>query len=158
MKTRRLTAASILACVLASTLRLFAQTILSGNISGTWSPSGNPYIISDNATVQADQTLTIQPGVVVWIGQGLNINVNGSGNIQAIGTASQPITIQAPISSQFWNQILLKNNTGTNWFQYCNFLNATNAISINNAPSLLGVMNCSFSNCVSSAIEVDPIL
>jgi len=151
MKTKQLTVATILTCVLASTFLCRAQTILSGNISGTWSPSGNPYIIPDNATVPGGQTLTIQPGVVVWIGEGLSITVEG--NIQAIGTASQPITIQAPITSQYWNEILLYN-TETNRFQYCDFLNATNAILIT-YPGLVDVMNCTFSNCVSSAIVDD---
>ena len=64
-------------CGLFFAVNSHAQTILSGNISGTWSPSGNPYVISANATVQSGQTLTIQPGVIVWIGQGISITVNG---------------------------------------------------------------------------------
>src|SRR5665213_3811493 len=80
-----------------------AQTILSGNISGTWSASGNPYIIADTATVRSGQTLTIQPGVIVWINSGVSIMVNGG--IQASGTASQHITFRSFINSQYWNTI-----------------------------------------------------
>jgi hypothetical protein len=132
-----------------------AQTFVSGNISGTWSPSGNPYIVSDNATVQGGQTLTIEPGVVVWIGAGVSINAYG--NIQAIGTASQRIEIQSPISSQYWNQIYLWDNpfnTQTNLFNCCDFLNATNAVTImgNSGYMALQINNCTFSNCVNSAI------
>jgi hypothetical protein len=155
-----LTATAILSCILASTFLSHAQTILSGNISGTWSPSGNPYIISDNANVPSSQTLTIQPGVVVWIGEGLSINVFG--NIQAIGTASQRITIQAPISSQYWSQIYLNNNNAnangnpsvTNSFQCCDFSNATNAIWMDGDGGLNAAefLDCTFSNCLSSAI------
>jgi len=161
MEKTRLAVAAILGCVLAFTIPLHAQTIISGNISGTWSPSGNPYIISDNATVPSGQTLTIQPGVVVWIGEGLSITVNG--NIQAIGTASQRITIQAPISSQYWSQITLNNNYNpeypnnvtTNQFQYCDLSDATNAILINDAvlPADVEIRNCTFSNDEASAIN-----
>src|SRR5215472_13640030 len=81
-----------------------AQTMVSGNICGTWSPSGNPYILTDNAYVPAGCTLTIQPGVVVDIGSGLTITNNGS--IQAAGAPSAHIEFQAPVSSQYWNSII----------------------------------------------------
>ena len=155
MKQTQLTLAAILACALASSLQLHAQTIISGNISGTWSPSGNPYIVSDNANVIG--TLTIQPGVVVWIGAGVSINVYA--NIQAIGTASQRITIQNPNSSQYWSQIYLSSNPSsgvTNRFYCCDISGATNAIddsAILDYPSTrLEIKNCTFSNCLSSAI------
>jgi hypothetical protein len=159
MEKTRLAVAAILGCVLAFTIPLHAQTIISGNISGTWSPSGNPYIVSDNATVQGGQTLTIQPGVVVWLGAGVSITVM-VGNIQAIGTPSQRIIFQSPSSSQHWNEINLDNSDGiissggstfTNRFTCCDFLYATNAISMygNGGGSTVEIRNCSFSNCVS---------
>ncbi len=63
-----------------------------------WSPSGNPYIISDTATVPSGQTLTIQPGVIVWMGQGRSII--GNGVIQALGTSTQRIRFQSPVDSR----------------------------------------------------------
>ena len=125
-----------------------AQTILSGNISGTWSPSGNPYIISDNATVPSGQMLTIQPGVTVWIGQGISISVNGG--VLAVGTSSQHITFQPPISSQYWNSISV-GNSGTNVFSYCDFMNATNAL-VFAGKSINRVNYCTFTNVMSTAL------
>ena len=125
-----------------------AQTILSGNISGTWSPSGNPYIIVANATVPGGQTLTIQPGVTVWIGQGISISVNGA--IEAVGTSSQHITFQAPISSQFWNTISV-NNSFTNLFSYCDFANATNSLAFV-GTSRNRVNYCTFTNAMGTAL------
>ena len=158
MKWTRLTVAAILGFGLVSVPLLHAQTIISGNISGTWSPSGNPYIVGDNATVNG--TLTIQPGVVVWIGAGVTFTVNANCNIQAIGTSSQRITFQNPNSSQYWNKINLCNTTynltyaatSTNRFKCCDFSTATNAISMfgnNGGANTVEIMNCSFSNCVS---------
>lgn len=132
-----------------------AQTIISGpNISGTWSPSGNPYIVSGNVTVSSGQTLTIQPGVVVWIGSGVSITNNGL--IQAVGTPSERIEFQAPISSQYWNTILNNYSGATNLFTFCDFQNAQTAISMvsyaNNANMTVEILNCTFSNCVSQGI------
>ena len=163
MKKTRGAVAAILGFGLVSAHLLHGQTFVSGNISGTWSPSGNPYIVSDNANVPASQTLTIQPGVVVWIGSGVTIAVYDNASIQAIGTPSQRITFQAPTSSQNWNQIFLpdsyENSSGgssaTNRFKYCDFQNATNAIAITGVGrgNFSEIMNCTFSNCVSSAIN-----
>ena len=99
-----------------------AQTMVSGNISGTWSPSGNPYVVTDNATVPAGQTLTIQPGVTVWIAE--NVSITANGLIQAVGTPTQRITFQAPIASQYWSNIYCLHASGTNRFKYCDFRNA----------------------------------
>jgi uncharacterized protein YaiE (UPF0345 family) len=125
-----------------------AQTILSGNISGTWQPSGNPYIISANATVPNGQTLTIQPGVTVWIAQGISITVNGG--IQAVGTSLQHITFQAPISSQYWNTLSV-NNGLTNLFSYCDFANATNSLAFVGTSSNQ-VNYCTFTNAMGTAL------
>ncbi len=131
-----------------------AQTLVSGNISGTWTPAGNPYVATDNCTVPSGQTLTIQPGVIVWIGENHSITANGL--IQAVGTPSQRITFQAPISSQYWSNIFLIHESGTNRFKYCDFRNARTAISMGvyggNAAMNSEIMNCTFSNCISGAI------
>lgn len=42
-----------------------AATVLSGNVSGTWTTNGGPYILSADCTVASNQMLTIEPGVEV---------------------------------------------------------------------------------------------
>jgi hypothetical protein len=139
-------------CGLFFAVNSYAQTILSGNISGTWSPSGNPYVISANATVPTGQTLTIQPGVIVWIGQGNSMTVNGG--IQAVGTSSQHIIFQAPIGSQYWSTISVPNGGG-NFFDYCDFLNATNALAfIGSGRNQL--THCTFTNVMGTALAFNP--
>jgi hypothetical protein len=121
-----------------------ADTIITGpNISGTWSPSGNCYIITSDCTVPSGQSLIIQPGTCVQIASGVSLTANGM--IQAVGTPAQRITFQAPISSQTWNTIVAQGTAGTNQFNYCDFLNATNALDFRGA-SVNQVMNCTFSN------------
>lgn len=144
--------ALMLACHAAS-----AQTIVQGNIGGTWTPAGNPYIAVDNCTVTS--TLILQPGVIFQIQSNLTITANGQ-LIQAVGTPTQRITIQAfPPNPQTWNMISLINAPGTNRFKYCDFQNANTAIWMgvygNYAPARTispEIINCTFSNCVSQAI------
>jgi hypothetical protein len=130
------------------------QTLVSGPISGTWTPAGNPYIAVDNCTVPAGQTLTIQPGVIFLIGSNLTVTANGS-LIQAVGTPGQRITIKAA-GSVFWNTISLVNAPGLNQFHYCDFVSAQTAISMGvygvNQTMPTEILNCTFSNCVSQAI------
>jgi hypothetical protein len=160
----------------------YAQTLVPPTpASGTWTLAGNPYVIVDNVSVPSGQTLTIQPGVVVVIGSALSITANGV--IQAVGSPSQRITFQAPISSQFWTTISLNGTGDTNRFKYCDFRNANTALVLGNGTvdevmysSFLNmtngitigayggnqtmtplIFNCAFSNCVSQAIYGEAI-
>ena len=91
----------------------------------------------------------------MWIGSNVTVTANGA-LIQAVGTPSQRITIQAASSSFYWNAIQIYNETGTNRFKYCDFANAQTAISMgaygNNWIMPVEIMNCTFSNCVGQAI------
>lgn len=126
-----------------------AQTVITGpNITtSTWSPSGSPYIIAADCTVPAGNSLTIQPGTVVWIGQGLSLTNNGM--ISAVGTADQRINFQSPNGSQYWNTIIAQGTVGTNQFMYCDFSNSTNALDFRGA-SRNEVMYCTFSNATTA--------
>jgi|GEM_PF-4109788 len=45
-----------------------SQTIVTGDVSGTWRKAGSPYIIDGDVTVQAGAELVIDPGVTVrWM-------------------------------------------------------------------------------------------
>ena len=61
--------------VLAFAPVISAQTLVSGNVSGSWTPAGNPYVVVDNCTVPSGQTLNINPGVTIIIGSNLNLTV-----------------------------------------------------------------------------------
>lgn len=139
---------------LATTAR--PQTLVSGNIFGTWTPANNPYIAVADCTVPAGETLTIQPGVILMIASNVSITADGS-LIKAVGTPSQRITIQAA-GSVYWNTISLVNAPGVNQFHYCDFQNADTALSLTEVdsytPMVTEILNCTFSNCLSQAIAV----
>lgn len=129
-----------------------AQTHHCGDISGTWTPAGNPHIVSCDATVPSGQTLTIQPGVIVWIG--LDVSITANGVIQAVGNSTNRITFQSPgTSSQFWSTIRVNGTADVNRFKYCNFQNASYALYFNN-NTINEVMYSSFQN-VAYGIVMD---
>jgi hypothetical protein len=64
-----------------------------GDVSGTWTVSGSPYLINGDATVPAGQTLIIEPGVEVMSQSWHKSAVHGT--LQALGTGSEPILFTA---------------------------------------------------------------
>jgi hypothetical protein len=146
---------SALCLTLATSPRLTqAACFVSGNVSGTWSNTCNPYIVTANLTVPLGQTLTIQPGVTLIMGQGLNMNVQGT--LLAVGTCAQPIFIKGATPSQYWDTIKVTYNGGAqSAFVNCKISDATNAVQLvtsSSAAMIPQVSNCTFSNCLASCI------
>jgi hypothetical protein len=140
---------------------LSAQTYVQGNVSGTWTTAGSPYIAINHLTVPSGQTLTIQPGVVVKLGLGLNLTVGGT--LNAIGTASDSIrvtTTQAVPAIGQWGQVIV---SGSGTLQYCVIeyggvtiqtsgsnvaLTIINTLIRNNYGTVLSGANTSIRNCI----------
>jgi hypothetical protein len=128
------------------------QTFVFGNISGTWSPDGSPYIATADCTVPSGETLIIQPGVVVQITTGRTINNNG--RIQAIGLPNSRITFQSDAAS-YWNTIANNYSGSTNIFRYCDFQDAQTALTfqVQDGATMFGeIINCTFSNCLQQGL------
>jgi hypothetical protein len=129
---------------------------VSGPISGTWIKAGSPYVAIDNCTVPAGQTLTIQPGVTLIVGNDLGIDVPG--RILAIGTPVEPVVIKGPPSTR-WRRIHITYGGGESVFKYCDFSGAQTALSFRiyavNATMTAAIANCRFSNCSDSGIYGD---
>src|ERR1051326_5531496 len=146
---------SALCVALATSPRLTqGACFVSGNVSGTWSNTCNPYIATANLTVPSGQTLTIQPGVILVVGEGLNMNVNGT--ILAVGTCAQPISIKGATPSQYWDTIKVSYNGGAqSTFVHCKISDATNGLQLITTSStamIPQVSNCIFSNCLGSCV------
>src|SRR5262245_5543721 len=71
---------------------IYAQTYISGFISAntTWTVAGSPYIVTANALVSQNYTLTIQPGVTVKFNTHCALQIDGQ--LIAVGTAASRIT------------------------------------------------------------------
>lgn len=132
-----------------------AQTIVCGNVSGTWTKANSPYVVTCDLIVPAGQTLTIQPGVAVKFAQGLKMTVNG--NLVADGTAAERITISGTSPSVYWDTICINYTGGAqSSLRNCSLSAATNALYISvdqvTATNAAQVLNCTFSNCVNLCI------
>jgi hypothetical protein len=131
-----------------------AATVLSGNVSGTWTTNGSPYILSADCTVASNQTLTIQPGVEVIIGPAVRLQIEGG--IMAIGTPDQWIRIRGTTSSNYWSGIGMTWSGFTNRFHYCRISDGDTALGLGiyggNQTMVAEILNCDFFNCRFRAV------
>lgn len=111
--------------------RVFAQTIVSGNQSGTWTTSGSPYIVTGNVTVV--DSLIIQPGVEVkFDAGGWQITVGNAARLLARGIKENPIVFE-PFQQQnpgSWGKLYFHNTGNDDTLEYCIIRYATIGIQI----------------------------
>jgi hypothetical protein len=101
-------------CGLFSGLTAFAQTIVpGGNVSGTWTAAGSPYLVQGNITIQADSTLNIEPGVVVDFQNSSFLQVNGL--LEAVGTETDSILF----TGTSWLGITFESAPDSSHLTYC---------------------------------------
>lgn len=95
----------LLCLAIAGASAVIAQTnISSPTVSGTWTMAGSPYIIQNEITVQANDVLTIQPGVVVKFQPTTRMEVVGQ--LIAAGTGNNPIIFEAFDTTQWHNELV----------------------------------------------------
>jgi hypothetical protein len=104
-----------------------AQTSVSGQIATntTWTLANSPYIVTGNILVPSGVTLTIEPGVVVKVNNGLYIKIQGE--LIAIGTSSSKIIITSSNTLKFkgdWDKIWLAG-VATNFDSNNNYVSGT---------------------------------
>lgn len=90
-----------------------AQTIIpAGNVSGTWTLAGSPYLIQGSIMIPNDSTLTIEPGSTVNFQGTYKLYVQG--RLLAIGTITDTITFTATNTTNGWRGIRFDNTPTTN--------------------------------------------
>jgi hypothetical protein len=73
-----------------------------------WAPAGSPYQLTGDLTIPAGRTLTIKPGVAVYLASKVGIVVDIGGRILAEGTREQEIRFTSPPgSSTGWDDITI---------------------------------------------------
>ena len=117
---------------------IIAQTVVSGNITGTWVATNNPYIVTGDINVV--DSLIIEPGVAVQFqAGGWQIEVGEDTKFIAQGTETDPIIFE-PIQGQnpgSWNQISLNNTGNDDVLEYCIIRYATEGIySYDSEPTI----------------------
>lgn len=79
--------------ILGISSKVSADTYIVANITEdtVWDASSSPYVVRENIEINAEATLTLDPGVVVKMTDGVGIVVYGS--LQAIGSEDQIVSI-----------------------------------------------------------------
>ena len=73
----------------------FAQTFVSGTVSGVWDSTGSPYYVTDSICVPSGDSLRIGPGVEVIFQGHYKFCVDSAAVLKAIGTAEDSIIFTA---------------------------------------------------------------
>lgn len=101
---------------------LFAQTDVSGSVSGIWDMSGSPYNVVDSICVPTGETLHIMPGVKVVFQGHYKFCVDSAAVLKAIGTETDTITFFPADTGEWspnWNGIRFYNSSDACSLMYC---------------------------------------
>ena len=135
----------------------------------TWTPDGNPHIISGTLTIAGASPngapLTIQPGVEVWFEEGASIEVgdnNSPGTLQAVGSETSRIVFtsnQLSKTKGWWKYIRFNEQAVNCQMSYCNIeygggddsWNRAGNVVIYNAEDVI-VNNCTITNSGTNGV------
>ena len=96
-------------------------SIPGGNVYGTWTLAGSPYLVQGSIMIPDDSTLTIQPGVTVNFQGHYKLLVTG--RLLAMGTITDSIFFTTANTTTGWYGIRIDNTPSTNDTSkiiYCN--------------------------------------
>jgi len=95
------------------------DTYVAGQVSGTWTTAGSPYVVLADVEIPAALSLTIQPGVEVkFTGQ---FKLIAHGPMTAVGTPTDSIrfTHHLPYPNYTWAGLFFENTVGSSELAYC---------------------------------------
>jgi hypothetical protein len=97
-----LSAALILICLFA---RLASGIEVSGDVSGTWGPEDNPYLVIGDLRVPPSQSLIIQPGCQIQFRGHYKFTVDSLAILRALGDEADSIIFTDEDTLTGWNGI-----------------------------------------------------
>jgi hypothetical protein len=131
-----------------------ANTICSDT---NWTLAISPVTVSSSLTIATGATLTIEPGVVVQLGSGVNLTVADGGRLLAEGTSNAPIRFTRSGASGNWGHVIIDGSVGSpeSRIAYAHFeLNNTSpTIFVDGGTAFLD--HLTFGNTALSYIHVD---
>lgn len=107
----------IIALALLIPLSGQSATNVSGNVFGTWTAAGSPYLVMNVIQVAGGQTLTIEPGVEVIFQGFYRFIINGQ--LKVKGNAAQPVVFKINDTTGWHNDAI--NSGGWRGIQFNDF-------------------------------------
>ena len=112
-----------------------ADTTVSGPVSGTWTQTDSPYLVTGGLLVLPGNSLIIQPNVQVRFQGPYVFEVDGI--LQASGASNNPIVFTRANPAIAWNGIFFNGSSGSS-LTYCQVYGSTNSgIRITNGTAVL---------------------
>ena len=130
-----------------------AAASVAAGASKTWTAGSAMHVTGD---VSVSGNLTIEPGVVVYLEPGCDIDVGTAGSISAVGTAAAPIVFRRAVSGSAWGSIVIDSNSASNKLAYCDISGATRGVIIatmSSDPGIAEISNCLVHDNVESGID-----
>ncbi len=97
----------------------------AGSVSGIWKKASSPYTVTGDIGIARNQTLTIEPGVVVRFAGHFSLTVGYRATLRAVGTEQDRITFTAIDLEEGWFGIRLINSSTDDSLKYCTIEHAT---------------------------------
>ena len=132
----------------------------SGILTGDeiWTEQAGPHYLTDDVTVPAGLTLTIEPGVTVKAGAGDELLVEGT--LWAIGTADEPVVFtsdKAAPTPGSWYGIDFKNGS-TGGIRFAEVMYANIGVRIRTSTAFVRDSTIGFSSSYGVRLEAGPPL
>ena len=102
---------------LFSAMLVADTTNVSGNVSGSWTISNSPYIVTNNLVLQPSDTLTINPGVEIRFDGNYRFDIFGT--FLAVGTEADSITFTRNGSTNWMSLNFADDADDNSQMQYC---------------------------------------
>lgn len=91
----------------------------AGTVSGIWKKASSPYTVTGDIRVARNQTLTIEPGVVVKFAGHFGLTVGYQATLRAVGTEQDRITFTPISTDEGWFGIRFINSATEDQLKYC---------------------------------------
>ena len=99
---------------------IHSQTsVTEGDVSGTWTKAGSPYIIEGDINIPSDGTLSIEPGTILHFNPDVHFIIRGQ--LLARGTMNDSILFTIPDTTGSWDI-----DSFTNWWGGLRFIEFEN--------------------------------
>jgi DNA-binding MarR family transcriptional regulator len=127
---------------LAPVARAGGPTYVGGDVAGSWTVEGNPFIVTARAVVPESAILSIGPGVVVRFEPGTGLQVNGGLFVEGSGAVPVEFTSNGSATPNAWEGIVVGGHAV---LRFASISYATTALSVEGGTADLEAVAASHS-------------